>query len=295
MADFNSLTADELISELKRHGLKAGPITPTTRKLFENKLARARGQEKRVPECEEICSISSSKEEKTADITDSCSISNESILNTSTNNFTGFHYGVSFNRCNSDGSMNTKPAVFGSQQQALQAVKQLKGKCARFNSFKTREEAERFSLSSLSSTPSSPAPVQKPVDPVGNFKKPSPQELIKFRKIIEAGNFQEFLSIVNNNPKYLISSGDTPVVLQEGFRYNAMHIAAKENKPGICKLIADTVESDKFWIHYLSLDKDFKRSPMNYKRKQFLADLYLNTPDKGVSFHCGKHYNIMHT
>lgn len=286
MAEVSSLSADELISELRKFGLNVGPITPTTRKLFEKKLLKARGQEKRVPDCEEICVLSSTKESDDHDTTDSgVSISNQNIVDTSTRNSAVFHYGVSFDRCNNDGNKNTEPAVFSSKQQALQAVKQLKSKGARFKAFKTREEAERFSLSSVSSVSCSPGPVQKPVDPVGNFKKPTPQELIQFRKIIESGNFQEFLSIVNNNPKYLISSGDTPVVLQEGFRYNALHIAAKENKAGICKLIVDTVESDRFWIHYLSLHKDLKLSPIHYRRKQFLADLYLNTPDKGVSWH----------
>lgn len=282
MADISALTSEELIVELRKHGLNVGPITPTTRKLFEKKLARVRGQEIQKLECEEICAISPIKEESNR--VEGSSSSNDNILDTCANkNSTSFHYGVSFNRSQGDGSFNTEPAVFSSQHQALQAVKQLKDKEARFKPFKTREEAEKFSLSSLTCTPSSPVPIQKPVDPVGNFKRPSPQELIKFRKIIESGNFQDFLSIVNTNPKYLISSGDTPVVLQEGFRYNAMHIAAKENKPGICKLIIDTVESDKFWNRYLSLNINEKLSPMNYKRKQFLADLYLNTPDKGVS------------
>ncbi|KAK3735098.1 hypothetical protein QZH41_011263, partial [Actinostola sp. cb2023] len=292
MADISSLSAEELMSELRSNGLNVGPITPTTRRILEGRLARARGEGNQASDIEEISVISTFQDER-KEGSDTCDgdrgPASSSIEKTPSSSTSAFHYGVCFDRCNEDGNVDTEPAVFTSQQKALQAVKQLKG--ARFKHFKTREEAERFSLSSVSSSVSSPGPFasyQKPLDPVGNFKKPTPQELIKFRKIIEQGNYQEFLSIVNSNPKYLISSGDTPVILQEGSRYNAMHTAAKDNKTVICKLIVDTIESDRFWQHYLSAQKDILK-PMNYKRKRFLVDLYLNTPDKGVSF-AGKNF-----
>lgn len=279
MADVSSLSAGDLMSELRKYGLTVGPITPTTRKVFEKRLLKARGQEISVPDCEEICSLPKD---------DTCGISisseSEDQGQISTKDTTTFHYGVCFERCHDNDREKVEPAVFSSKEQALHAVKKLKNKGARFKPFKTREEAERFSLSSIPSTPSSPGPACKPVDPVGNFKRPTPQELVKFRKLVESGNAQEFLSIVNTNPKYLISSGDTPVVLQEGFRYNALHVAAKADKAEMCKLVVDTVESDSFWCHYLSLNKDMNLSPVHYRRKQFLADLYLNTPDKGVSY-----------
>ena len=80
-----------------------------------------------------------------------------------------------------------------------------------------------------------------------------------------------------------MSSGDTPVILQEGFRYNAMHVAAKFNQREICHLVIETLESDEFWKNFLQEDEN---SVISFKRKQFLVDLYLNTPDrpdKGVS------------
>lgn len=47
-----------------------------------------------------------------------------------------------------------------------------------------------------------------------NFKAPSTQELIIFKKLIEAGNLEAVKNIVWENPRYLISSGDTPAILQ---------------------------------------------------------------------------------
>ena len=83
--------------------------------------------------------------------------------------------------------------------------------------------------------------------------------------------------------RYLVSSGDTPVIVQEGCRYNSMHVAARFNHAKICQLIIETLESDEFWQHFLQLKE---QSPTSFKRKQFLVDMYLNTPDKpdrGVS------------
>ena len=43
-----------------------------------------------------------------------------------------------------------------------------------------------------------------------------------------------FLQCLTNNPRYLVSSGDTPAILQEGFRYNALHVACRTNQPNVC-------------------------------------------------------------
>ena len=119
-----------------------------------------------------------------------------------------------------------------------------------------------------------------PTDPVSNFKGPTPQELVKFRNFIERGLRQEFLETVLKNPRYLIGPGDTPVILQEGFRYNAIHVAVKNNRKDMCKLIIDTLESQHFWNILFSQES---QSLINDQRIHFLVDMYLNTPDKGVS------------
>ena len=157
-------------------------------------------------------------------------------------------------------------------------MKKFKG--ARFRGFKSRDEAESFYRSheqetSLAVTNSLSA---SPADPVSKFKGPTPQELIKFRKIIEKGSRDEFLEMVLINPRYLIGPGDTPVILQEGFRYNALHVAVKNNRKEMCQVIIDTLESQSFWNILLN-----QESVVNNQRKQFVVDMYLNNPDKGVS------------
>ena len=192
-------------------------------------------------------------------------------------------YGVCFDLvCSSSESGLPAPAVFISKEEALKTVKKFKG--ALFKGFKTRDEAERFSRSRSNEQETSLAVMNSlsasPADPVSKFKGPTPQELIKFRKIIEKGSRDEFLEMVLINPRYLIGPGDTPVILQEGFRYNALHVAVKNNRKEMCEVIIDTLESQSFWNILLNQETE---SVVNNQRKQFLVDMYLNNPDKGVS------------
>lgn len=59
-----------------------------------------------------------------------------------------------------------------------------------------------------------------------------------------------------------------------------MHVAAKENQPGICQLLLDTLENPEFMRLMYPDDNDI----MLKNRIQYIVDLYLNTPDKMVRF-----------
>lgn len=59
-----------------------------------------------------------------------------------------------------------------------------------------------------------------------------------------------------------------------------MHVAAKENQPGICQLLLDTLENPEF-MRLMYPDDD---STMLKNRIRYIVDLYLNTPDKMVRF-----------
>lgn len=61
--------------------------------------------------------------------------------------------------------------------------------------------------------PTSPVVVQTEAP---NFKGPKTQELVKFRKAIENHDFTLVKSFIEDNPRFLVSSGDTPQILQEG-------------------------------------------------------------------------------
>ena len=47
------------------------------------------------------------------------------------------------------------------------------------------------------------------------------------------------LQCIEENPRYLVSSGDTPSVLQEGFRYNSLHVACRNNQPAFVEKVRE--------------------------------------------------------
>ncbi|XP_060661498.1 ankyrin repeat and LEM domain-containing protein 2 homolog [Drosophila nasuta] len=110
------------------------------------------------------------------------------------------------------------------------------------------------------------------------FRAPTKQELVEFRKQIEAGNLERVKRIVWDNPRYLISSGDTPTSLKEGFRYNAMHICAQCNQASIAEFILKTISDREFTQLYAGKKSS---GDMCAALNENLLDYYLNMPDKG--------------
>jgi hypothetical protein len=121
------------------------------------------------------------------------------------------------------------------------------------------------------SAPSSQPSLEKSI-----FKAPKSQELVKFRKEIEANNLQSVYDTIWANPRYLISSGDTPSILKEGPRYNALHVAAISKHAKMAKLILQTIEQTQF----IELLHGCKNDTTAEEVSLILLESYLNTPDK---------------
>ncbi|XP_077984135.1 uncharacterized protein LOC144438829 isoform X2 [Glandiceps talaboti] len=170
--------------------------------------------------------------------------------------------------------------VYSDRCEALQIVKKNKG--ARFKAFKSKEDAVVFAKSDPISI-LSPKDTAKSANLLtgkekpNEFKGPKTQDLVNLRKSIEKDEKEKFTELVWSNPRYLISSGDTPVILQEGFRYNALHIAAKANRDEMCTLILDTLMDPKF-LYLMYPDDDVTT---HGQRMDYLTDLYINMPEKG--------------
>lgn len=95
--------------------------------------------------------------------------------------------------------------------------------------------------------------------------------------MIEQGDKKSVHNVIRSNPRYLCSSGDTPTILKESFRYNALHVAAISNNAGIASLILETVGNPEF-IKLLQ-GKDDDRTAEDVSN--IMLDLYLNMPEKG--------------
>jgi len=128
------------------------------------------------------------------------------------------------------------PRLYTDKANALVEVK--KHKKARFKPFKTRWEAVTFSLHGsdggpaqdssstsevdgalVNNAPNSPkmngpscviADAEKP----SSFKGPKAQDLVRLRRAIESGDLRLVKNTIWDNPRYLVSSGDTPAILQ---------------------------------------------------------------------------------
>jgi len=102
--------------------------------------------------------------------------------------------------------------VFTNFQETLSAVKS--NKAARFKLFRSATEAERFSVfgqelpikQTEKSTPN--------VSTSFTFKSLKSEDLVAFRRLIESGELDKVKQAVNSNPRFLVSSGDTPSIIQ---------------------------------------------------------------------------------
>ncbi|XP_052871248.1 ankyrin repeat and LEM domain-containing protein 2-like, partial [Anopheles cruzii] len=112
-------------------------------------------------------------------------------------------------------------------------------------------------------------------EPVLQFVKPSSQQLMAFRKLIEENDVGKVREIIETNPRYLINKVNRPTILKEGPRYNALHIVAIEGREQICNLILQTVSKPA----YMALLHG-EPSPADAEATAMLLDMYLNTPDK---------------
>ncbi|XP_051169118.1 ankyrin repeat and LEM domain-containing protein 2 homolog isoform X2 [Leptopilina boulardi] len=200
--------------------------------------------------------------------------SGESNLNSNNTIF----YAVFIPGDNEKGDAKEEVRVFTEKSDALKLIKSHKN--ARLKFFKNRLDAENFSRNGGSTNDANVTTISTEnvvgEEKYSNFKGPKPQDLVRFRKLIEAGDLDAVKSVIWENPRYLVSSGDTPAILHEGSRYNALHIATKSAHSGLmCELLLSTINNPNF-VKLLYGEIDLLRA-------QILLDLYLNTPDKGLN------------
>lgn len=98
-----------------------------------------------------------------------------------------------------------------------------KYKKARFKAFRKRSEAMQFAIFGMETTgqtgcPTSPLPAESGEKP-SPFRAPKPQDMVRFRKAIESGDIDFVKRTVWENPRYIVSSGDTPAILQVNFYF----------------------------------------------------------------------------
>ena len=176
--------------------------------------------------------------------------------------------------------------VFKSKPDALEAMKHIPGSRCRI--FDTEASAHEFKDNQvkqlrqcLNGTEATSAPSNGHTgkEKANSYPSLKTSDLNKFRKdIIEKGDVVSFRQAVCVNPNYLIAVGDTPEILQQSMRYNALHCAVKSGALEICSEILEMLESYDFWSQVYPKDSQEIRK----RRSDHLLDLYLNTCEKGV-------------
>lgn len=177
--------------------------------------------------------------------------------------------------------------VYEDKTEAMKVVKHHKK--SRFKAFKLRSDAVAFAVHGSDCTvqeegvSTNNTPSQNDAEKPSPFKGPKSQDMVQLRRAIESGNFELVSKTVWDNPRFLISSGDTPSILQEGSRYNALHVAAKSKNAAMADLILQTVGNPSF-LQLLYGDETVPYGKLSSaaERSTILLDLYLNTPDKGM-------------
>ncbi|XP_032127271.1 ankyrin repeat and LEM domain-containing protein 2 isoform X2 [Sapajus apella] len=275
LARLKLLNPDDLREEIIKAGLKCGPITSTTRFIFEKKLAQALlDQGGRLPSFDhhETAAVALSQDTqrilKSAEgnPTDQASFSEDRDFGYSVGLNPPEEEAVSSKTCSLPpstvaGAGTPRAGVTESAEPPLYY-----GVCPVYEDIPARNDGLCLSESET---------VNK--ERANSYKNPRTQDLTaKLRKAVEKGEEDTFSDLIWSNPRYLIGSGDNPTIVQEGCRYNVMHVAAKEDQASICQLTLDVLENPDF-MRLMYPDDD---EAMLQKRIRYVVDLYLNTPDK---------------
>ncbi|XP_065053365.1 ankyrin repeat and LEM domain-containing protein 2-like isoform X1 [Rhopilema esculentum] len=271
MDEISSLSDAELCAKLKECGFKGGAITKATRKLFEKRLRKhfTKNEPAENPTPPEDQNISF-KEVKSPL---SHSVSPQSSKEESENDIDVVYYAVCTPK---DKETTHKDLVFTSLKDASSAMKGLRQ--ARLRKFSCKEAAVNFTKCDNLEFSKLNGDV-KPGESKIEYKSPKPQELVVFRNAVECGKLEQVQSFIDENPTYLVSTIEVPVILQEGCRYNALHVAAKANQLEMFKLILQNVQDPELWKKLFPNETSLEALDAKCER---MVDYYLNTSDKGA-------------
>ncbi|XP_071445341.1 ankyrin repeat and LEM domain-containing protein 2 homolog isoform X2 [Hetaerina americana] len=225
------------------------------------------------------------------------------------------YYGIHLSKrlASNPNSGTDESYVFTDKKEVMKFMKEFPH--ARFKVFQKRDEAEAFARQGVKTSANEKEPCKEmrgendstlvTGEKTSSFKAPKPQELIQLRKVIERGDVSKFHETVWKNPRFMVGSGDTPTILQEGSRYNALHVASKAGNGAMVEAILETISNPAFVnLLYDGTVGPQERGPgngvlpvmspsngaFNGKKDQavidcmvYLQDLYLNTPEKGLN------------
>ena len=263
--DVSSFSDDELRNRLASYGLKNIAITKQTREIFRRKLRQLSGRP---------VESNTNAQENTQQTNVEPSPATPSVKSPDDPG-PGGYYAVT------SGTPEGGPMVYESRSEAVKAAKTFPG--ARFKRFDTPDDAKNYSLSESGNQPENESEtvlsgigrgklMEKECNPLSSVKT---KEKNRVRKLLEKGEVDQFIDLIWKNPKYLISSGESPEIYHEGTRRNILHCAVDYGNLEFCKALFNIIRSDRFWETLYPKDSLEKRNT----DRQLLIDKYLNMQD----------------
>ncbi|XP_071950442.1 ankyrin repeat and LEM domain-containing protein 2-like isoform X2 [Antedon mediterranea] len=150
MEDFSKLTANELRTRLQEGGLPSGPITKTTRKIFEAKLAKYLKEKENVGNDQKL--------EEDAEINKGDGDGKTQEIKTKSKASSGIYFGICIPALEHDFTdSQAADHVYEDRSEVMKVLK--KNPNARFKAFKSEGEAREFSKSSQEMPSSTSVPV----------------------------------------------------------------------------------------------------------------------------------------
>ncbi|XP_071488521.1 uncharacterized protein [Diadema antillarum] len=304
--DLSSLSDSDLCKELKSAGLSFGGISKSTRKFFEKRLAghilKERGGCEGGVDSKEGADADRENTEVRDDSgknaggrsTGEGSLSvqpckQEQVQSRSVPAASSVPRGTYYVVCipgeegQEDGGAE-RSATTRIIQNEKEVRKLMKENAeVRFKPFKSLEAAQNFAkLQTNLTTPkkrnNQPSKETKAASERANsYRTPKPQQLNGLRFVIEKQNAEKFKELVWSNPRFLVTSVDTPTFLHDGCKYNALHVATIKNLPEMLSLILDTLANPE--LAALLYPNDTQEAITD--RWNFVTHLYLNSPEKG--------------
>ncbi|KAM3725798.1 Ankyrin repeat and LEM domain-containing protein [Dirofilaria immitis] len=177
--------------------------------------------------------------------------------------------------------ISSEGAVFATLREAssFANIPESKAKGARFKRFQSPDDAKNYAKNGdiFCKSPEISVKNEPTGEPGSSFPSVSRIMFNRLKKSIESKDDELFSDMVLQNPRYLINIGsDTPTIVVEGFRYNAMHLAAKVGNLHVAKYVLHLICDTEALLALYGTSEDDVRM-----RSRILLDCYLNMPDKG--------------
>lgn len=166
------------------------------------------------------------------------------------------------------------------KEKIIELIKKHNG--SRFKSFDKFEDALKFVLKNSNESSNENGDDENHISIPTNtievlYQSVDVYQLNNFKRLIEAKNLDSVQKLVEKNPRYLISNHfDSPTIIVQGARYNAIHLAIRNKFPELLNYVLETISSLDF---VGKMNENISQESLIEARNHIL-DLYLNTPDK---------------